>query len=152
VKTCLKTLHELGATQIIQNVTFLGAAIDKPDKEKTRRRMAEVFSNIVAGEIKNVFTANDWILPMYMVCETDLAMGRSDVFTEQFLDGRRTNLLGEIERHRELSAIASHDQRVFLLQNYDIYSLKSSWFLNGIGHISYKNNLQLILEHIDFHH
>ena len=74
----------------------MGAAIDKPDKVKTRVKMSEVFSHVVAGEIKNVYTCKDWVLLSYDVCELDLAMGRSDVFAEQFLDGRRTNLLGEI--------------------------------------------------------
>ena len=40
MKTCLKTLAKLGATNVVQNVTFLGAAIDLPDKAKTREKMA----------------------------------------------------------------------------------------------------------------
>ena len=82
MKTCLKTLNILGATDIIQNVTFMGAAIDKPDKAKTRFKIAEVFSHVVAGEIKNVFTNKDWVLLLYNVCEIDLAMGRTDVYDE----------------------------------------------------------------------
>ena len=65
MKTCLKTLLELGANDVIQNVTFLGAAIDRPDKAKTRWKMANVFSSTISGEIKNVFTKNDWILFLY---------------------------------------------------------------------------------------
>lgn len=56
MKTCLKTLAELGATNVIQNVTFLGAAIDLPDKAKTREKMAKVFSSTISGELKNVYT------------------------------------------------------------------------------------------------
>ena len=154
MKTCLKTLNILGATDIIQNVTFMGAAIDKPDKTKSRFKIAEVFSQVVAGEIKNVFTNKDWILLFYNVCETDLAMGRTDVYDGQFLDGKRTNLLGDTERHSKLNAIAYPAEKVFKLQNYDIQKLRSTHFFNGIGHIrnGYRENLQLILNHIDFKH
>ena len=82
-KSCLKTLSFLGATDVIQNVTFMGAAIDKMDKSKTRVKMASVLSNIVAGEIKNVWTKKDWILAgLYTPCEGALAMGRDDVYPE----------------------------------------------------------------------
>ena len=131
----------------------MGAAIDKPDKVKTRVKMSEVFSHVVAGEIKNVYTCKDWVLLSYNVCELDLAMGRSDVFAEQFLDGRRTNLLGEIERYSDLNAVADPAERVFLLQNYDIQELNSTTsFFKKIGHLTYRDNLKLILDYIDFHH
>ena len=68
---------------MIQNVTFLGAAIDKSDKLKTKDKMATVFSQVIAGVIKNVFTKKDWILVcFYSICETDLAMGRHDCFSD----------------------------------------------------------------------
>ena len=68
---------------MIQNVTFLGAAIDKPDKRKTKDKMAMVFNQVVAGEIKNVHTKKDYILSLlYTPCELDLAMGRHDVFSD----------------------------------------------------------------------
>ena len=82
IKTCLKTLRTLNATDVIQNVTFLGAAIDLPDKEKTRAKMIDTFSSVVNGEIKNVHTKLDWILALnYTPCELDWAMGRNEVFT-----------------------------------------------------------------------
>ena len=65
VKSCLKTLRELDATDIIQNVTFLGAAIDLPDKDKTRAKMIDILSQVVCGEIKNVYTKKDWILAAF---------------------------------------------------------------------------------------
>jgi|ABSN01.1.fsa_nt_gi hypothetical protein len=98
----------------------MGAAIDKPDKAKTRVKMSEVFSQVVAGEIKNVYTCKDKILLLYNACELDFAMGRSDVFDKQFLDGRRTNLLGETEKYSDLIAVADPADRVFVLRNYDI--------------------------------
>ena len=73
----------------------MGAAIDKPDKLKSKDRIASIFSQVIAGEIKNVYTKKDYILGMlYSPCEVDLAMGRHDVFSDQFLDNQRTNLLG----------------------------------------------------------
>ena len=65
MKSCLKTLAEIGANNVIQNVTFLGAAIDLPDKEKTREKMASVFSSTISGEMKNVHTTKDLILISY---------------------------------------------------------------------------------------
>ena len=131
----------------------MAAAIDKPDKTKSRFKIAEVFSQVVAGEIKNVFTSKDWALLFYNVCEIDLAMGRSDVYDEQFLDEKRTNLLGDTERHSKLNAVAYPAEKVFKLQNYDIQNLKSTSFFS-IGHNlnGYRENLQLILNHIDFKH
>ena len=152
-KTCLKTLAELGANDVIQNVTFLGAAIARPDRAKTRQKMASVFSQTINGELKQVYTKNDWILAtFYTVSELELAMGRHDCFEEQFIDDRRTNLLGEHERFGFLNAIANPNEDVFRITNYDIYSLNSSWFMTGIGHRSYRSNLALILQHINFNH
>lgn len=36
IKTCLKELSKLQATHIIHNITFLGAAIDRIDRDKTK--------------------------------------------------------------------------------------------------------------------
>ena len=45
IKSCLKTLHELGATDIIHNVTFMGAAIDRLDRdEKSSEKWSRIFS------------------------------------------------------------------------------------------------------------
>jgi len=77
-------------------VTFLGAAIDLPDKDKTRAKMIDTFSNVVAGDIKSVYTKNDWILAsLYTPCERDRALGHNAVFTKQFMSNKRVNLLAE---------------------------------------------------------
>ena len=61
----------LGAADLIQNVTFMGGAIDRPDKEKTRELWAEIFSSTVSGQISNVYTKKDLILLLYSLCEVD---------------------------------------------------------------------------------
>ena len=52
----------------------------------------------------------------------------------------------------DLRAVAMPGQIVFRLQNYDIWALNSDSFIFGIGHMGYRENLQLILENIDFRH
>ena len=69
IKTCLKELSRLGANHIIHNVTFLGAAIDRIDRDKTKYLWADILGTVLPGEIKNVYTSNDWILIYYSACE-----------------------------------------------------------------------------------
>lgn len=49
IKSCLKTLYRLGATDLIQNVTFMGGAIDRLDREKTCELWATILSSCVPG-------------------------------------------------------------------------------------------------------
>jgi hypothetical protein len=44
IKSALKTLHEFEANHVIQNVTFMGAAVDVLDKKKIEQRWVNVFS------------------------------------------------------------------------------------------------------------
>ena len=97
IKSCLKTLHRLGAHSVIHNITFMAGAIDKMDRDKTKELWAEIFSTTVPGQIKNVYTKKDMILMMYSICETDASQGRNDVFKKQFIGDRRSNLLAEVE-------------------------------------------------------
>ena len=174
----------MGAFDVIQNVTFLGAAIDRPDRHKNVNKIMAVFNQVVSGRIKNVYTRKDWVLAaLYSGCEMDQAMGRCPVFTEQFFLNAgmtstvRANLFGHIREIEPLSdylkqdeenddeivhivrtvstedslrAVAEQGEVVFRLQNYDIWSLKSNFFLFGIGHMGYRENLDIILEFIDF--
>ena len=103
IKSCLKTLRFLGAFDVVQNVTFLGAAIDRPDRHKNVNKIMAVFSQVISGRIKNVYTKKDWVLAaLYSGCEMDQAMGRCPVFTEQFFISAgmtspvRANLFGRI--------------------------------------------------------
>ena len=70
IKSCLKTLSALGATEIIHNVTFMGGAIDRLDRDKTKLLWSGILSTIIAGEIKNVLTKKDLVLLLYSICET----------------------------------------------------------------------------------
>ena len=110
------------------------------------------FSSVVNGEIKNVHTKKDWILAiLYTPCELAFAMGHNEVFEKQFQDGKRINLLAEQKKYsNNVSTVSQKDERVFRLQNHDIYSLDSNWWFTGIGHMDYRNKLDLILQHIDF--
>lgn len=77
-----------------------------------------MFNQVIAGEIKNVHTSKDWILAaLYSACETDRAMGRSAVFTEQFMrfgsSSTRCNLLGKVEDVVPMQEIASEEDNEF---------------------------------------
>jgi len=57
IKSCLKTLHDLGATSVIHNVTLLGGATAiMPAKIPL---WEDIFAKTVNGEIKNCYTSND---------------------------------------------------------------------------------------------
>ena len=147
MKTCLQTLSRLNATDVIQNVTFLSAAIGKLDKSNQRQKMAAVFSHVIAGEIKNLWTKNDLILVLYHCCEKQTAMGRDDIFPDQTLDNIRTNLLGEqAGPSQPENTVAEPGENVFRLQNYDLAQVSK------IGHMKIREVLPLILKFIEFRH
>ena len=52
----------MGAFDVIQNVTFLGGAIDRLDREKTMDHWSTILSQTVPGTIKNVYTKKDFVL------------------------------------------------------------------------------------------
>ena len=112
------------------------------------------FSSVVNGEIKNVHTKKDGILAvLYTPYELAFAMGRNKVFAKHFIDRKRTNLLAEQKKYaNNISAVSNIDERVFRLQNHDIYSLDSNFWFTGICHTKYRDKLDLILQHIDFRH
>lgn len=149
MKTCLKTLSKLNATDVIQNVTFLSAAVISPDKSKSRQKIAAVFNRVICGEIKNMWTKDDYILFLYHCCEKETAMGRDDAFPDQTLDGQRTNLLGDstaAPKNQPESTVARPDENVFRLQNYDLAKV------SGVGHTKIREILPLILKFIEFRH
>ena len=78
-------------------------------------------------------------------------MGRKEVFTKHYQDGKRMNLFAEEKDYKsKVSAVAAQDDQVISWRNHDIYSLNSNWWFTGIGHLSYRENLDLIMRHIDF--
>ena len=75
----------LGATDLIQNVTFMGGAIDRLDREKTRALWSNILSSVVPGQIRNVYTKKDLILILYSICEIDESVGRNIIFANRQL-------------------------------------------------------------------
>ena len=68
IKSALKTLHDLKATNVVQNVTFLGAAVDlmtNPERPQTEERWVEVLDYTISGSFTNVYTEKDRVLHLY---------------------------------------------------------------------------------------
>ena len=130
-------------------MTFLGAAIDRIDRDKTKLLWADILGSVLPGEIKNVYTTNDWILIYYSACETEQSQGRNSVYTKQLIDDRRTNLLADDEGFSDLPAVAGAGELVFRLRNYSIKGLGSSSRF-GLGHLEYRDCLTSILDYIRF--
>jgi hypothetical protein len=65
IKSCLKTMHKLEANDVIHNVTFMGAAIDLPDKNKSEKLWSQILSTTVSGLITNAYTKGDAVLLLY---------------------------------------------------------------------------------------
>ena len=83
VKSALKTLHAFGAHNVVQNVTFMGAAVDVLDKPKIEQRWVNIFASTVSGTIKNVYTKWDVILLLYSASQHDFSLGRNPVFNKK---------------------------------------------------------------------
>ena len=69
IKSCLKTLHSLGAiskgqNSIIQNVILMGGAINFEGIGKELKWM-KIFGQTVAGRIANIYSTKDYILLGY---------------------------------------------------------------------------------------
>ena len=62
IKSCLKTLHRIGAHEIIHNVTLLGGATHF---EREVELWERILSQTVAGKIKNAYSRRDFILGFY---------------------------------------------------------------------------------------
>ena len=70
IKSCLKELHTFGTHDLIENVTFLAGAASRFDKDdRAKEYWARVFSAVVNGVIRNVYTKVDKILHFYRLCE-----------------------------------------------------------------------------------
>ena len=144
-KSTLKTLHALEAHNVVQNVTFMGAAVDVLDKAKIEQRWVSVFSQTISGTITNAYTKSDAILLLYSASQVDYSLGRHPVFSKKTIV--RKNLLTNLET--EEACVAGKDELVFRLTNRNINECKSGLKL-GIGHTDYRDHLLLILRFIDF--
>ena len=58
-------LHTLDTNDVIQNVTFMGAAVDVLDKPKLEPLWTSIFSKTLSGSIVNAYTKSDAVLLLY---------------------------------------------------------------------------------------
>ena len=62
IKSCIKTLTKLGASDLIHNVTLLGGASHYQNHDKW---WEIALSTTVSGKIKNCYSDGDFILHLY---------------------------------------------------------------------------------------
>jgi Protein of unknown function (DUF726) len=74
IKSTLKTLHRIGATDIIHNVHFLGGATHF---EKLQKDWETIFSTVVGGRITNSYSFGDNVLYTYSAVEGHQSIGRN---------------------------------------------------------------------------
>lgn len=79
IKSCLETLHSLGAHDIIHNVTLMGGATHFDEKKALWEK---TFAETVAGKIKNAYSLADNVLYLYMTIEVQSPIGRNEPFKE----------------------------------------------------------------------
>ncbi|TNV83117.1 hypothetical protein FGO68_gene11458 [Halteria grandinella] len=127
----LLTLNELGCNDLIQNVTFLGGATSF---DSTKESLYEnVFSNIVAGQIVNVYSEWDQILHLYWIAQSRTAIGKKEIFNQSQRNMIAKN--GVVVTTGEMAAADS-----YRLLNIPIHRV----------HIRYMSNIALILSKFDF--
>lgn len=124
IKSCLKTLHKLGANDIIQNVSLLGGAThfttDIPLWER-------IFSLTVAGKVKNSYSKKDSVLALYFICQKHEAVGRHLIMSDS-----KNNLKGSADKEDDV-----------VVTERDIFKLKN--YMNIHGHMDYKRKLAEIV-------
>jgi len=147
-KTCLRTLNGLQANSLIQNVTFMGAAISQFDRNaQTQAVWSKIFSQTINGSIRNVYTKKDMILLLYTSSQLRYSTGRNQVMAEASEGLINTTL------SNESTPVVIEKRDVFSLKNYDISGLPceiATIKILGIGHNDYRDNLLSILYMIDF--
>jgi hypothetical protein len=79
IKSCLKTLAKLGASDIVHNVTLLGGA---SHYESRRDFWEAAFSSTVGGRLKNVHSEGDLILLLYQGTQKHQGIGRVPYWTD----------------------------------------------------------------------
>ena len=121
IKSCLSTLHKLGATDIIQNVTFLGGATHF---DKNQEKWATILSSVVNGKIKNCYSEGDEILgKLYETIKSNKSIGRREIWSKN-LGNKNTRQRDDAGAVREC---------VFDMENYEMH--------NQIGHMDYRDNM-----------
>ena len=79
IKSCLKTLHRIGANDIIQNVYLLGGATHFTTELPL---WENIFSTTVAGKVKNAYSKDDFILGLYFASQRHESAGRNLVMSK----------------------------------------------------------------------
>ncbi len=98
IKSCLKTLTKLGASDLIHNVTLLGGA-SQYDNHVDWWQTAYTLS--VGGKIKNCYSDGDIILHLYRVSQMHMPIGRAPIW-----DKDKANVRSKEYREAEENAVA----------------------------------------------
>jgi hypothetical protein len=78
-KSCIKTLHQVGAHQLIHNVTLMGGATSFKAGDLYWNK---VLSETIGGTLKNVHTSKDIILLLFAISSVKHGIGRNQIFTK----------------------------------------------------------------------
>ena len=142
-KSCLKTLHQIGfnsenGVSIIQRVTLMGGAINFEGIGK-EQKWRKIFSQTVAGNLRNVFSSKDYVLIGYSMSHQGKA------------SGGRSKL--QFEEEGECKVLCHPESQLMNFKNLDITNLAfvtngkvqefESGHLDYIGAVMYKT-LQIL--------
>lgn len=130
-------LHKIGAHHIVHNATFMGGAANfKPNDLYWNR----VLSQTVAGTVKNVHTAKDLVLLMFMVSSVKHPIGRNQIF----IQGCKNLCL----KNREEEGVEVEGD-VLRVKNIDISKLISLSKLTAtFGHMFFRSDLDAVVTFI----
>ena len=152
IKSCLKTLNLLQANNLIQNVTLMAGAATLFDKNPHKIALwSNVFSNTVAGMVRNVHTSKDFVLLLFQTFTFQEALGRQAIFVK---DKATSDAHFNAAVGLESKAVLPQRQAVFTLSNYSIHNLMSQFDREGrqkksnIGHQDFLRNLYSIFNFI----
>eukprot|EP00347_Sterkiella_histriomuscorum_P011339 403372831 len=151
IKSCLRMLDKLGATDIVQNVTLMGGASNY--KKSKQDQWVRIFDDQVAGHIKNLHTTKDVVLLFYQVSQMRLPIGRIRIFEniEQNVSNKLMDSNSENEEKQYYPAIA--DGHIIRFKNYDISKLISNIkVVTTLGHMYYREKMLDLLMHSNVYH
>ncbi|CDW73356.1 UNKNOWN [Stylonychia lemnae] len=134
IQSCLKTLYDVGADDIIQNVTFIcGTNQFNPAKSE---KWEMIFSQVVNGKIKNLFSDKDVLLLFFKMTEKVNCVGNWRIFEKS-----QRNLKSiDNKKNQNNEALCMN---AFKLRNYNISSMIK--FGNTIKQISNQFYYQILL-------
>ena len=110
IKSCLRTLHQLKAYDIINNVTFFAGA---SHYEQHTDEWEKIFNSVVGGEIKNMYSTGDRILQIYSsTCKVNKPIGRNEIWND-----RKSNQ--EVTQDEDAKAIREIAFSLKNIENHD---------------------------------